>query len=394
MKVAYFIFSNEYGTGGHHLSLKAINSIVDLIPGVKTKVINIGVAPSPLLVNSEDFKFYKINEFLLPINFLKIFYLCKSERFDILHAFDINGYLFVRIISFLLKIPSIYTKCGGSNNKYNPKAVFGITTSEENYDHLKRRRKHIKLYLVQNRISHFEQNESEIRKIRNDLIKNNEIVFLRIIRISNYYKDSIIKSIKFSSYFSNKVLIFIGSVYDEELKEYISEYASRLHVKLIFMSEQKYTSQARELIGIGDYIFGTGRTAMEVMSTRKTLLGFVKNCEYPIVVNKENFDFFRYYNFSERVIVKSVPSLEDVISFVNEKNNNLETKNFLYKKYEENYLINTKRDYLNELYLEALLYKNRHFYFKDFFVNLYHHLMRCSLIINYVLMVLRRIKNV
>lgn len=391
MNIAYLIYSNKQGTGGHHHSLKAICDIVESKNKIFTLIINIGEAPSPVIKSDSNYIFLKHNEFLLPKNIIKVIKICKAKQIDILHAFDSNAYFFARISSFILNIPSLYIKCGGSNNKYNPSTENAIATSLENYDFLKLADKHLNLYLIENRIPRFNLRTTEASNIKKDLFKSNELVFLRISRITEYYKSSLFKTIDFVSLFHNSALVIIGSIYDNSLETQLKERAKDLNVHLEILNSNEITKNAKEYLEIGDYLFGTGRAAMEIMSVGKPLLSFAVNSEYPIIVNDNNFKYFRYYNFSERVIIDNVPPLKKTQNYI--YNNKNKDSNNLKKQFAEHYLVDSKKEDFIKIYTELYLKKgNNKMYIydlSDFFVNLYHHFMRSSIVIKQLFKIIK-----
>ena len=377
MRVAYFIFSNEHGTGGHHHSLKTISNSLqennDVI--IERHIVNLGIAPSPVLDSMLNYKFYKINELTMLFNIFKIIWYCHKSKIELLHAFDANAYFYVRIISFILGIPSLYTKCGGSNIKYNPKVNIATTFSGENYDFLSSRHRHRHLFLIENRVASFDQDSEMIQKLRKKFKTDNKTVFLRVIRISNYYKSSILSTIDFVSNFPNSVLVLVGSIYDSSLQERILLSAKENDVRIILLSSKEYTKDAKRIIDFGDVILGTGRAAMEAMSTGKMLLSFVKNLDYPVIVDKDNLEDFKYYNFSERVKLSKIPSKKFIVNNVrvNDKQANGLSEEFV--KY---YLVGTRSKEYIDIYNKSICYENINLNIADFIINFFYHLLRAS----------------
>jgi len=377
MNIAYVIFSNDHGTGGHHHSLNAIQFAINNKRNFKSYIINIGTKPSPILNQSLRYYFLKSSIFNIPINILKIIFHCKKNDINILHAFDVNAYFYTRIVSIFLKLPTIYTKCGGSNNKYNPKSIFSITFSQENYEYLLEKNYSKYLYLIENRIPNFYQEIEKIETIKKNIKKNNEIIFLRITRISKYYEKSISTTINFVANFKNSILVIIGSVYDEHLLQNIKTIAKSKNVKLLILNGDEYTRQARNFISLGDYVFGSGRAAMEALATKSKLLAFVDNLPYPVVVTPLNFNEFRYYNFSERVKLKQTPTLSETIDLINTNLQNIDY-NILTEKFHEHYLIDSAVCKYEDIYHNMTFSNQPKYFIVDFFKNFYFHFLRCA----------------
>lgn len=382
MRVAYFIFSNAHGTGGHHHSLKAISSSLKANKEVDVHIVNFGIGPSPVLSNMSNYVFYKVNEFTIALSLIKALLHCYKLKIRVLHAFDVNAYFYVRFISYILKIPSIYTKCGGANEKYNPTVEFATTFSGENFDFLLKQKKHKYLFLIENRVPLFKQNIKKTSELKEMLAIKDRLTFLRIIRISNYYKSSILTTIRFVSNFPNSILVFIGSIYDDDLYNEIIKEAKSKQVRVFFLTDELYTKDAKIFLDLGDIIFGTGRAAMEAMSTGKPLLSFVKGVDYPVCVDIENINDFKYYNFSERVKLGTIPPKENVVNFINNVNSNHFNSGFLKEEFNKTYFVDTRINDYMKIYHKALSYKLRKVYKYDFLLNFYNHFIRASFFFN------------
>jgi glycosyltransferase involved in cell wall biosynthesis len=222
----------------------------------------------------------------------------------------------------------VLTKCGGPNPKfYYPKSKNLITYSEENFRYFKSKKKYKKsnIYLIPNRVTYSKQDEERIGELNSTYrLGGYDYVFLRIARIGNAYKKTIKQLLnlheKLAKDFRCCTLI-IGSIEDETVyKDLKKNQQEHVH----FITENKYTIKANELIDVADVVLGTGRSFMEAAIQKKLMLATIANSDYPILVNEDNFKQLSGFNFSPRAIIndsneqKTLSAIQNVLSAKNQ----------------------------------------------------------------------------
>lgn len=362
MKILYTIFTTSHGNGGHFYSLvttaKAMTAKADVT------IINFGLKKSPV-IESSGIKSYNI---LLNSNgivraYKKFKKIVKEEDPNVLHSFCTLSYFFVRTHAMFKPIKTILTKCGGPNPKrYFPVAKNLILYSKENFDYFKSKKKFrsSKLYLIPNRVLEQKSDNKRIDELKDYLqLKENQKIFLRIGRIARHYESSIIQAINLVNELnqkeSNYLLILIGSVQGQTLFDELRKIDNNA---LRIVSETRFTSNASELIGIADFVIGTGRSLMEAAAKGKVLLTPNKNSKYPVLINEKNFKPLFDNNFSPRGFVSVDDSfhekmLQDLQS-INKRYNEFSRELFL--KYFD---INSKKNYYLDLYTLTEVHKEK-----------------------------------
>ena len=348
MRVLYLISTFEKGVGGHYFSLQS--TLESLTPEVKSIVVNIGRMESPVISSLNCPKYQFIYKYF---NFIKIqqniLDIIQEYQIDRIHCFDDRAYLFIRNYRFK-NIPVALTKCGGPNPKYFPKVDNLILFSEENKLSFKNRQGYKNTYLIPNRILPFSPDIKKVDNLKKKLnIEDDFKVFLRIARISHYYKESIFQSIRLVEKIPEATLIIVGQVIDEEVFNQIKEKGiERVHI----VDEERYYKNAKELIPVCNFYIGTGRGIMEATSLKKIVLSPVMKRDYPALVTKKTFKSFFNTNFSERNV--SLLSSSEILNEVNEviksdkKQENL--SNFSFKMFNENFNLKTTKDWYLKFY--------------------------------------------
>lgn len=318
MKIFYFITTVGHGKGGHFHSLNAISN--EMAIKNEVYVINIGVKPSEVFSKGNfNFTFIRFNGYNFFSVLFQIFRKVKKENPDILHAFDVESYSFINVLSIFKKKVIFLNKCGGPNPKgYFPNSPNLVLFSKENFNFFKNKVnfQNSKLFLIPNRVEKVEIDPERLISFKNkhgDLGKT----LLRISRIAKHYESSIIQSINLIHWLINNnidvKLIIIGTIQSNEVYEKIKSHARLKAVenKIIFETSDEFTNNAKELLTLGNLIIGTGRNFMEASSLDIPLLVPSKEGEYPILVDQENFNEIFATNFSPRTTLNN---------FNNEKN--------------------------------------------------------------------------
>ena len=377
MKITYIIStiaSQNNGNGGHYYSLLSTATAIKQIHEVK--VINIGTQKSFALQNSNLDIINITDSKLSNYKLLKDLYkTIKNEQTDVLHAFDSLGYFYARIISVVLNIPLILTKCGGSNPKYYyPFCKNFINYSIENVEFFKAKNKFktANHYLIPNRISSFDNDETRIKKLKDKYnLESYDHVFLRIARIGYAYKNSIFQLLNLvqecNKGNTKSCILLIGTVEDKSVLEEIKKYET---ATLFIENDPYFTRNSKELIEIADVVLGTGRSFMEAASKHKIMLAPIIDQKLPVLVNPENFKELFKTNFSERGRLSNFndeKNLNDLIDLLSSKSQRVafidETSNL----YDYNFNIEEKLSVYDSIYKELRF--NRSINFIDSFLN-------------------------
>lgn len=346
MTILYLISTFEKGVGGHYFSLQS--TLESLTPEVTPVVINIGRVESPVIDKLECQKYQFIYKYY---NYLqiqrRITKVIEENNVSRIHCFDDRAYLFVRNSRFS-KFPLALTKCGGPNFRFFPKVPNLILFSKENLDHFRDVPGFKNIHLIPNRSLPFQPSPAKVESLRRRIkLKEDKKVFLRITRISEFYKYSLEQSIHLVNALENAVLIIVGQVVDRDVLEFINLLGGKnVHI----VTEELYYTNAKEIIPICDFYIGTGRGIMEATSLRKIVLTPVTNKKYPALVTEENFQSFFDTNFSERNIISTSNEkiLEDIKEVVESPKKRDEMAEFSQQMFSKHFNIHTqKKRYLN-----------------------------------------------
>lgn len=303
MNILYIIYNGGTGVGGHHHSLY---NVVDIMSRTKNVFIfSIGnsvpklVSKHPAYIKNLHFGSFsdlsKTNKY--------IYQFTVEKNIDIIHCFDGNSFNIIYPLLRRIKIPVVLSKCGGPNSKNKiwqiPDSI--VLQSQENYNWFESNIYYTgcNKYLIPNRLVHFTPN----KKIAGDEVKSNNITFVRINRIGERYKKTMIQSINLMNSINPmyKVeLIIIGVIEDIEVFEEIKKYAVSQNIVIKFITDQKRVYDAKNFLYLADYVIGTGRSLMEAMSLSIPVFTPVSGSKLPVFVSTSNFENLLMTNFSER----------------------------------------------------------------------------------------------
>ncbi|OPX95116.1 MAG: hypothetical protein A4E58_02323 [Syntrophorhabdus sp. PtaB.Bin006] len=353
MKVAFFITSKGPGVGGHFYSLRA--TVEALAKQFDTEIINIGLFPSVVLRHLTNWQFFPIQRPILKTLLSLRTYVGRS-RPDVLHAFDLESLLFCRFLALLNNKPVLFTKCGGPNPiRYFPIVDEMIVYSSENLSFFEKsaRYSHAKIHHIANRIQIVEQDPLRIEMLRQK-IRPGATVFMRISRISKFHKPSILSSIELVRGLirdgHNVQLLLVGAVQDQSFAKELWNYAGK---DIIVEAEDQFTRDASRLLGIADFVIGTGRGAMEAAFLGKVLLAPTANAELPILVNAGNIEQFFSYNFSGRAVIPNASEVDQynlITAFVENAQLRKDYADFITAFARRNFDINTRLEDYARLY--------------------------------------------
>lgn len=338
--VLFLITSKGHGRGGHFYSLKT--TAEQMASHVNASVLNIGVKPSSVLENIACHKVFLEYRGILG-TLSRVLAYVRDTKPDVIHAFDFESFFFARIIAFVMRIPLILTKCGGPNPvRYYPLVESLVLYSAENkaFFESQKRYANTQLYLIPNRVLTPRQNADRIAELEG-LIEPGLPVFLRIARISNAYKNSILQTINLVKQLNAnglKVqLLVIGTVQDKEVLEELSCHVAE---GMNLVTEGRFTTNASELIDIADFVVGTGRGFMEAALLDKVVLSPNSNLDIPMAPTGKDMDVIASMNFSERPVVStsSGEAFERIVKILNDEYSRQKAVQFTKKYASDNFL--------------------------------------------------------
>lgn len=316
MKILFFISVHGHGRGGHVHSLNHISRRLGEENDVS--IISIGPGKSDIIESNPHFRKH-IN--YKGFDILKLRRVIKNEikifSPDIYHCFDVGSYNIIRLIISSKKHRIVLNKCGGPNPVEFPYVKNIILFSKENQEWFEGQNKYKKtnVFLIPNRVIPLELRPDfhPINKEKNDFI------FVRICRIGNTYKKSILDSMNlisklYESNFINIKLYIIGVVEDEDVLKDLKYNEHVVNGRIVFLTQSVYTSEASKMLYLADAVIGTGRGLMEAASLKKPILAIDKNKDIPVLLDENHFmDAFKT-NFSERNVFKNLNANDNLDS--------------------------------------------------------------------------------
>ncbi len=372
MKICFIvscIYSKSKGNGGHYHSLSTMYKALS----VENEVFIINVGTSEInSLDKNNFNLY--NVISTGVNFFsnlhKIEQIIKEEKPDIINSFDHFAHFWTRVVGNKFKIPYTQTKCGGENQKYFPYSKYLILYSTENFDYLKDKSKFKEtiFYHIPNRVFKFESSLERINDLRNSYseVNSNEVKFLRICRIGRMFKKSIIQLVELIDRLNkdgaNCMLFVIGIVEDQSILEELK--AISINKKVVFINDERFIKNAKELIGFSDFVMGTGRSFMEAASQGKVMLAPISQGNIPIIVNAENINSIMDYNFSQRLILNGYneeSNYSEIFKVVSDNHLMKDYKDFSLKIFNEKFNIETVVETYIEIYKKAKVQKEKYF---------------------------------
>ncbi|MFK8164585.1 MAG: hypothetical protein AB8H12_19220 [Lewinella sp.] len=308
-KVLFFICaSHPNAGGGHFYSLKALMEALNEV--VNAKVVNIGLTKVSTLPQQKLLGFVPIFKYSIFSHFHKLLKIAKEFQPDVLHAFDERSLYVAKCISLFInyRVPIVYTKCGGVNGgRFIPAADASVFFSAENVKHyLTHRRFKKAYYLIPNRSLPVQQDIERQDKLKNLLGHFAGVTLLRISRFNRYYELTFQQSLQLLKDFSSAGfqgrLILLGKVQDEDFFQELKE--SITSSNILFVTDEHFTRNASELLGIADVVIGTGRGVMEAASLSKPVYCPNGASVRPVLLKEERINALLNKNFSERYLEK------------------------------------------------------------------------------------------
>lgn len=358
MRILYLCYNETgIGNGGHYFSLRTTAEEIQKTEA--TYIASIGSRALSVFSGMDNY-YPMISNHPGPLLLLRLVIFVKKHHINVIHSFDKQSYLFGRILSIITRKPLVHTKCGGPAPRgYYPLVRDFVLYSNEDIKYFENAgKKYENLHYIPNRVKIQPQDQRAIQKLK-ERLRPNAIVFLRIARISNFYKKNIIDSIDLIKKLRNEgmdaQLLMIGFVYETEAYEEILKHKNK---DVIIVTEKEFTDDASRLLSIADVVIGTGRGAMEAAILEKILLSTTKDHNIPVLVDEGNISIFFDYNFSSRTPLPGC-SDEVVIQKIKgilvseEKRNKL--KGFIREYADKNFKISTMRDQYIHIYSNCMV---------------------------------------
>lgn len=303
MNKIFLVVNFRNGIGGHNFSALEIARLFQN-DNSDNLLIEVGFNPSPILSSFNNYIFIEHDfKFWLIIKRIKEIFLLNSIH--VIHSFDLSLYLIFRC--FLDKV--YLTKCGGPNYRFFKFSKNLSLFTLENYYYYNKKGKN--LAFIPNRIKEYSSSLVLIDELKSIIRYNDsDIIFLSICRINAYYERNI--NIFLNLYKALCVespackFILLGEKNDDELVNYIHQFLSP---NFYLVSDMKFTKNAKLVVDLCDFYFGSGRSLMEATYLNKVLLVPSNKNEIPVLLSHDNFMESFKYNFTERYISSSTDAI-------------------------------------------------------------------------------------
>lgn len=317
------------GRGGHYYTvLDQYNAFKK--SGFDVFIVCIGHAiPAPFKAPGITIIFIKcscITEEITAIRNLKS--AASSKKNVIFHAFDSNAFLFARIAGAFNSTPTLYTKCGGAiRTGYTPSLHPDIVFHRQDYEYYLKKGGPLEnrhLEIIPNRVAEEDFKENNTLPPQIFTSPKKEIKIIRIARICEKYKESIIQTINLARNLNeNGLPAFAAVVGYPEDEATVSEVKRYIEGVGIVITNEDLTTNAKRHLQEADIVVASGRGVMESALSGKITMLAVAGCDTPELVDLSNIENGLYYNFSERYISKSQPgdSLFKLIKLLESDNN-------------------------------------------------------------------------
>lgn len=316
MNILFVVYTSG-GNGGHYRSLITLCNL--LSPYHNVEIVNIGRFESPVIKQSQfrhSYVYFNKRNWHFVAKALKSVII--SHEISVVHAFDYFAYDAAFFCASKIGIPIILTKCGGPAPQIQalyPPIENLIVFSTEDHQYFKKRKGYKTITHIPNRALPYDLNNDAIAELRSILKLDNKFVVLRIGRISHAYYNTIKQAICLTSvlreYGLDAEVIILGSVDNEDVSKELEE-AKEGKPYIHVITEERFTKDAKSIIGVANAVVGTGRGFMEACFQNKIMYAPVANSEFPAPVNDDNIEEILGYNFSERYVSKTIITEEQL----------------------------------------------------------------------------------
>lgn len=346
------------GEGGHYYSAMTVAEKLSALHSVR--ILNVGDFPAPALSKSSIQSQYIYIDIKRRLGVDRTALLESLAEYnpDVVIAFDSLAGTIVRRLCINLRCGFVLVKPGGGIPKgYYQNNPFQIHFSLKDL-HWASERTHYKngkVACIPNRVAIPEQDWQKIEKLKQQLsIQSNEIVLIRISRITRAYEKSFLAAIELAKFLRTSGyptrLIIVGICQDtgllRELEQLISEQDAVL-------TSEEFTKKASCILEIAHINIGVGRGFMEGCATGQHMLASNQTDSLPTVVNDSNFEAFFKENFSMRVNFKANPAQnrKAILEITENCLKDRETKSHLSKNWFEKHF---SEDQIPKLYGDVL----------------------------------------
>lgn len=301
MKVLYVTLALGHGRGGHFHSLA---HLVSAMTGtVEPAILTLGPGGSSVLAEHAAFRGHlPFDGRALPTLLASFNRRLEEEGTELVHFFDELSFSLLSPLARLGRRPVVLSKCGGPNPRRYPVPPALILFSRENLDWFAARRRFqgTRLALIPNRVL----DEAPPRVAALPLPPDG-FRLMRIGRVTSYYRDSILSSLRLAHSLAGPGmpvirLVVVGAVESQALRTELLDEASKRGVSLTLVSEEPWIRRAASCLHEADAVIGTGRGFMEAAALGKPLLTPCLDDELPVLVTEVEYPQVFATNFSER----------------------------------------------------------------------------------------------
>lgn len=232
--------------------------------------------------------------------------------------------ILLRWFCYIYNCKYIYVRAGGYNYRLKQYYINCIFFHNENMQFCKGKYCE-NTFLVSNRIDPPILNESRISMFKEKHnLSDKTLKILRVSRVNKSNLPTFIATINQHVELLQKGLDVVSHLigFEEDIESGIIIREKIKGIKGIhFFSDEYYTINTKELIPYYDVVIGIGRGFWEAVACNKVVLGFSQNSFLPVLINEENLEVFKEFNFSTRVKLSSYTTFVDnhTISSSNEK---------------------------------------------------------------------------
>ncbi|MBO7636563.1 MAG: hypothetical protein J6S89_08285 [Paludibacteraceae bacterium] len=304
MKSILFVINTFSDIGGHYYSL--VTTATALSMQYRVYIVNVGEKPAPIISNTDIPHSYVYSDLKNQGSVTRqITRIVKSQHAEVIHAFDQVSYFLSFFTAWRCGIPLVATKCGGPVSPNYPyiNNIVVFTKEDQTFFNSKLNCNESQIALIPNRVIPFQQDKDRIDSLRKVCNIEDKRVILRIGRIDPFYYETSKQSINLAKALHELdpsfVLLIVGNVVDNETLGKMRQDAYGCDF-IYFVTDRKFTLDAKQLIDIAEIVVGTGRGFMEACSLGKTMMAPNKGNLYPTMMTDDIFDEVFYYNFSER----------------------------------------------------------------------------------------------
>jgi hypothetical protein len=304
LRVVYIVSVPQQGAGGHYHSLAALCGAMHDSGFVDVTIVTVGRNRSNAIDALQEDGLEVVHVPFSGMNLLSaariVTRACKAADAQVLHAFDEHAFLFARLTAWWNGCRTILTKCGGPPpQRFFPTADLMTVFSKEDQEWFWQN-KNLRTSLIPNRVRQVPQDERLIAELRD--ATPGAIRLLRISRIAKHYEKTLGDSINLVSRLRvmglDVVLLIVGAVYDVTVYRRLRTMAPEGAV--YWVTDERITRDAKQVIDVADVVIGTGRSLMEAVTRHRTVLCPVAGSSIPCLVTPDNFNALFETNFSER----------------------------------------------------------------------------------------------